>query len=112
MKLVKHQDLPELGVSHNQEIKKKTMISTGEIPGLMMFGTAIFKPGQRVDLHKHDTMTEVFFIQKGKAEFIVESKSMILEEGHCITIDAGEMHCQSNPFNEPVEWIYFGIALD
>lgn len=112
MKLVKHQELPELGISHNPEIKKKTMISAGEIPKLMMFGSAIFQPGQKVDLHKHDTMTEVFFIQKGKAEFTVETETIVLEAGHCITIEAGEMHCQSNPFPEPVEWLYFGIALD
>ncbi|NKI31125.1 cupin domain-containing protein [Croceivirga thetidis] len=112
MRLVKHQELPELGVSHNKEIKKKTMISAGEIPQLMMFGSAIFLPGQKVDLHKHDTMTEVFYIQKGKAEFTVEEKTLILEKGHCITIEAGEMHRQSNPFTKPVEWLYFGIALD
>lgn len=112
MKLVKQQELPELGVSHNAEIKKKTMISSGEISKLMMFGSAIFKPGQGVDLHKHDTMTEVFFIQKGQAEFVVEDKTMILEAGHCITIEAGELHCQRNPFNEDVEWLYFGVALD
>ena len=39
MKLVKHQELPELGVSHNPEIKKRTMISAGEIPQLMMFSS-------------------------------------------------------------------------
>lgn len=112
MKLIKHQELPELGVSHNPEIKKKTMIPSGEIPQLMMFGSAIFQPGQAVDLHKHSSMTEVFYIQKGRAKFIVEEETMILEPGHCITIEAGELHCQSNPFTEPVEWLYFGIALD
>ena len=112
MKLVKQEELPELGVSHNPDIKKKTFISAGEIPQLMMFGSVIFQPGQSVSLHKHDTMTEVFFIQKGKAEFVVEEKTMVLEPGHCITIEAGELHAQNNPFSKPVEWLYFGIALD
>ncbi|GGG39450.1 hypothetical protein GCM10011414_06020 [Croceivirga lutea] len=111
MKLVKQQELPELGVSHNPEIKKKTMISSGEIPQLMMFGSAVFKPGEEVNLHKHDTMVEVFYIQKGKAEFTVENEVLLLEPGHCITIEAGELHKQSNPFKENVEWLYFGIAI-
>lgn len=111
MKLVKQQELPELGVSHNPEIKKKTMICSGEIPKLMMFGSAVFKPGQEVDLHKHDTMVEVFYIQKGKAEFTVEEEVLLLEPGHCITIEAGEVHKQANPFNEDVEWVYFGIGI-
>lgn len=78
----------------------------------MMFGTAVFKPGQHVELHKHDTMFEVFYTQKGKAIFNVNGKDHELKEGNCITIAPGELHGQSNPFNEDVSWAYFGIATD
>lgn len=112
MKIVKTNSLPELGVSHNPEIKKKVFIGTGEIPNIMMFGSAVFTPGQFVELHKHDTMYEVFYIQKGKAEFSVNHKKIIVSPGDCITIEPGELHAQSNPFEENVEWLYFGVATN
>ncbi|KGK32276.1 cupin domain-containing protein [Cellulophaga sp. HaHa_2_95] len=112
MKLTKTTVLPELGVSHDAEIKKKVFIGKGEIPQLMMYGSAVFTPGQSVELHQHDTMFEVFYIQSGKAEFIVNSDKFTVEKGDCITIEPGELHAQNNPFDENVTWTYFGIATD
>lgn len=112
MKIVDWKGLPELGVSHDTSIKKKTLIGSGEIPQLMMFSTAVFTPGQSVELHKHDTMFEVFYIQKGKAIFEINGIEYEVNSGKCITIEPGELHRQSNPFKEEVHWIYFGIATD
>lgn len=112
MKIVDWNTLPELGVSHNPHIKKKTLITKGEIPNLMMFGTAVFKPGDKVDLHQHGTMFEVFFIQSGKVIFEVNGEKHVLSKGNCITIEPGELHAQTNPFDEDVSWSYFGISID
>jgi len=112
MKIVKTKELPEIGVSHNADIKKKVFISRNEIPQLMMFGSAVFKPQQSVETHKHDTMFEVFYITSGKAEFIINSQPHVVGAGDCITIEPGELHSQSNPFKEELHWTYFGIAID
>ena len=112
MKIVDWNLLPDLGVSHNPVIKKRTLIGTNEIPQLMMYGTAIFKPGQKVELHKHDTMYEVFLIQTGKAIFIISGNEYEVSPGNCITIEPGELHAQRNPFDTDVSWTYFGIATD
>lgn len=112
MKIVDWNTLPDLRVSHNAEIKKRTLINRGEIPKLMMYGTALFKPGQQVELHKHDTMFEVFHIQTGKAIFTISGKQYEVCSGNCITIEPGEIHGQHNPFDTDVTWIYFGIATD
>ena len=112
MKLIHTNTLPEIGTSHNDDIKKKVFIEKGIIPQLMMFGAATFTPGQAVETHKHDTMYEVFYIQSGKAEFIVNDKKMIVVPGDCITIEQGELHSMNNPFSENVTWVYFGIATD
>ena len=110
MKFTHINDLPEVGVSHNPEIKKKIIIDKGFIPSLTTFAQATFKPGQSVDTHTHETMFEVFYIEKGKAEFVVEGTKMVLEVGDSITIEPGEEHSQSNPFDEDVIWVYFGIT--
>ena len=103
MKIVDWNELPDLGVSHNPDIKKRTLIGHNEIPQLMMYGTAVFKPGQEVEIHKHDTMFEVFTIS---------GKEYEVGPGHCITIEPGELHSQRNPFDTDVTWTYFGIAID
>lgn len=112
MKIVYTNQLPEVGTSHNEDIKKKVFINKDEIPQLMMFGSATFKPGQTVETHKHDTMYEVFYIQNGKAEFIINDEKFIVNKGDCITIEQGEYHSMNNPFKKEVTWVYFGIATD
>lgn len=112
MKITHINDLPEVGVSHNLEIKKKLILDKGYIPSLTTFAQATFKPGQTVDTHAHKTMFEVFYIEKGQAEFIVEGNKMVLTAGDSITIEPDEKHSQSNPFAEDVTWLYFGISTN
>jgi len=112
MKIANIKNLPEVGVSHNPDIKKKVLIGNQEIPNLMMFGEAVFKPGQSVEKHSHDTMYEVFYISSGKAIFNVGGNELEVGVGDCITIEPKEEHFQNNPFNEDVRWLYFGIATD
>jgi len=112
MKLVKTNELPEIGTSHDEDIKKKVFLEKGFIPQLMTFSSATLKPGQSVESHKHDTMFEVFYVQSGRADFLVNDKKITLSAGDCITIEPGEMHSQNNPYNEDSVWLYFGIAID
>lgn len=112
MKIIKSDKVKITEANHQGNILKKVMIKKGEIPNLMMFSTSTFKPNQKVETHKHDTMFEVFYVQKGKAEFIINNKKYIVEASDCITVEPGELHSQSNPFDEDVTWLYFGIAVD
>lgn len=112
MKISNIKDTSEIPANHKGNILKRVLLNKGEIPHLMMFSSATFKPLQKVEAHKHDTMYEIFFIQSGKAEFIINTKKIEVSTGDCITIEPGEIHSQSNPFQEDVTWLYFGIATD
>lgn len=112
MKLIHLRDIPATGVSHNESIKKRVFLENGTIPNLTTFAQATFKPGQSVETHKHDTMFEVFYVQEGRAEFIVEGEKVLVAAGDCITINPGEKHSQKNPYSKDVTWLYFGIATD
>jgi len=112
MKLVRTSQTPEVGLSHNEDIKKKVFLEKGYIPQLMNFSSATFKPGQAVESHSHPTLFEVFYLLSGRAEFVVNQEKITLNAGDCITIEPGEEHSQHNPYNEDVVWIYFGIATD
>jgi mannose-6-phosphate isomerase-like protein (cupin superfamily) len=112
MKLVRTSQTPEVGLSHNEDIKKKVFLEKGYIPQLMNFSSATFKPGQAVESHQHLTMFEVFYLISGSADFVVNQEKITLNAGDCITIEPGEVHSQHNPYNEDVVWLYFGIATD
>lgn len=110
MKIIKTESLPLVGVSHHPEILKKVIVEKGDVPHLMTFGEATFKPGDAVDLHAHETMTEVFYITSGKAIFETEGEVKEVEKGDCIIITAGENHLQRNEGEKDVTWLYFGIS--
>lgn len=112
LKITNTDRINKIKANHQGEILKKVLIDKNEIPNLMMFSTATFKPNQKVELHKHDTMFEVFYVQSGKAEFTIDNTKHIVQKGDCITVEPGELHSQSNPFTEDVTWLYFGIAVD
>lgn len=112
MKVINSNQLPETGVSHNPEIKKKVFLENGFIPQITTFAQATFRPGQFVETHVHETMYEVFYILSGKASFIIEGEEVIAEKGMIIAIEPNEKHSQSNPFDEDVTWIYYGVAID
>lgn len=112
MKLLNIANIPEEGVSHNPEIKKRVILTKGQVPHLMMYGQAKLLPGQVVSEHAHETMDEVFTILAGKSVFVVNGEEHELKAGDTILIEHSEPHSQTNPFDEPVTWYYFGVATD
>lgn len=111
MKINTH-NLPWVGVTNEPEIKKKVFIEKGAVPKVTIFGEAVFKPGQSVDTHKHETMYEVFYITQGKAVFTIEGVETKVSEGDCIVIEENKEHSQKNPYERDARWLYFGIATD
>lgn len=112
MQLINEKNVQETGVSHHPEIMKKVFISNGTIPQITTFASAVFKPGQAVETHAHETMYEVFYILSGKAVFVIEEREIVVEQGMIVMIEPKEKHSQSNPFEEDVRWVYFGVAVD
>ena len=102
--------MPLIGVSHSPEILKKVFVEKGIVPHLMNFGEVIFKSGDAVGLHSHETMTEIFYITSGKAVFEIEGNIDEVEKGDCIIIEDGEKHLQKNISDSDVSWLYFGIS--
>ena len=47
-----------------------------------------------------------------RRSFTFKVNKIEVNKGDCITIAPGEIHWQSNPFQEDVTWLYFGIATD
>lgn len=96
MKIISLNDLPEEPVSHNPEVKKKTIIKKGTIPHLSNFGYYTFTPDQVALGHTHSDLYEIFYVESGEGVFIIDKKSQLLKQGECIVVEPGELHQVEN----------------
>ncbi|MBE9168943.1 cupin domain-containing protein [Pleurocapsales cyanobacterium LEGE 06147] len=112
MKLTNLNELPEQTVSHNPEIKKKVMLSLGDLPHLTNFSQAVFAPGQVATAHKHEDMCEVFFVEAGEGIICIENREFPLRQGTCIAVEVGESHKISNTGKTNLILTYFGLRVE
>lgn len=111
MKLVSLADLPEEGVSHNPEIRKRVLLRRGQIPHLTNFTRSVLLPNQTASPHTHPDMYEIFLVQSGTALVRINEDTYQLHPGHCLTIEPGEQHEITNPGTTELILLYFGIEV-
>jgi len=111
MKITHLNDLPQEGVSHNQNIRKQVMLHMGELPHLTNFSQARFPPGAVANGHAHPDMCEVFFIESGTGSITVNNQDYALSPGTCIAIDVGEVHELCNTGSTELVVTYFGLRV-
>ena len=112
MKVTSLQQLPIESVSHNAAIKKQVMLRMGELPHLTNFSQARFQPGQVALAHAHNDMHEVFFVEAGAGQIVVDGEAIALTPGVCVAIAPGESHEVSNPGEDELVLTYFGLEAD
>ena len=110
MKYINLDKLENKSVSHNQAIKKKTIIDNEIVPHLTNFSQAIFKPQQIANIHSHSDMWEVFYVESGKGIMIVDGQEYTLTKGTCIMVEPEESHEIINNSKEDLVINYFGIV--
>jgi len=104
-------NVPQLKVSHNPKIKKGVLVSNGEISHVTNFSQATFPPGETADAHSHSDMTEVFFIENGQGNIIVDEKIVSLQAGTCVVVEPNEIHELKNTGSTDMVVMYFGIMI-
>jgi len=109
MEYISLKNLPNQSVSHNQAIKKKTILSKGKLPHITNFSQAIFAPQQVAYLHSHDDIWEVFYVEEGKGIIKVNNQEYILEKGVCIMVEPTETHEIINNSDGDLVINYFGV---
>jgi quercetin dioxygenase-like cupin family protein len=109
MKITDLTQIPEQEVSHNPAIKKKVMLSLGDLPHLTNFSQACFAPGQVAGGHSHTDMFEVFFVESGLGNIRINGIDYQLNPGVCIAVEPGEVHEVSNTGNTDLILTYFGL---
>lgn len=109
MKYVSLDQIDDQRVSHNAAIRKKVMLTSKELPHLTQFAQAYFAPGQVADAHQHSDMHEVFFVQSGHGQIVIDGQPYRLSAGVCVTVSPGESHEVKNTGEDPLILTYFGL---
>ena len=111
MKLVKLNELPEEGVSHNARIRKRVMLENGEIGPMTQYARAVFPPGEKADAHSHVDLCEVFTVVSGCGEIRIDDVAYVFATGTTVLVDAGEEHEIINTGSTPLVVTYFGVEV-
>ena len=64
------------------------------------------------ELHAHQTMEECFFFLRGEGTYTVGDQSIKLYPGVFVRIPAGILHRLEATSEEPLEYVYFGVATE
>ena len=109
MKRVTLTDVPEEGVSHDPEIRKRVLLRGGDVPRLTNFSRAVLLPGQCARAHRHKDMSEVFLVERGEGLMRVEGAEQPLAPGVCVAVLSGEEHEIVNDGPDELVLLYFGV---
>ena len=112
MKLIKINEQTDVGVSHNEKIRKRVWVGNGVLKNMTNYSRAIFPPGEKAGSHLHDDMAEVFTCESGCGEIRVDDVGYVFTPGTTVVVDAGEVHEIINSGSEDLIVTYFGVLAD
>ncbi|MEA2068763.1 MAG: cupin domain-containing protein [Verrucomicrobiota bacterium] len=112
MKLIKINELPLKGVSHNPAIGKRVMVERGELGPVTSYARAVFPPGEKAGSHLHNDMAEVFTVESGCGEIRIDEVGYVFSVGTTVVVEPGEVHEIINSGNTDLIVTYFGVVID
>jgi len=111
MKLIKINELPEKGVSHNPRIRKREILANGELSGITNYARAVFPPGEKAGSHLHNDMAEVFLVESGCGEIRINEVAYVFVAGTAVLVEPGDVHEIVNTGKSNLVVTYFGVKL-
>lgn len=111
MKLLRLNELPEKGVSHNPRVRKREWIANGFIPGITTYSRAVFPPGEKAGSHLHNDMAEIFTVESGRGEIRIDDVGYVFAAGTTVVVEPGEVHEIINSGDTDLVVSYFGVFV-
>jgi len=102
--------VPEL-TAHGKGYKQVFLNNNDTATSITQVAYGKFLPGESCPSHVHTTMEECFYFISGAGEYVVDGKSYELKEGSFIRIPAATTHQLKALGNEPLTFVYFGVAV-
>jgi quercetin dioxygenase-like cupin family protein len=112
MKLIKINEVPEKGSSHNVRIRKREILSNGEVGPVVNYARAVFPPGEKAASHQHGDMAEVFTVESGCGEIRIDDVAYVFSAGLTFVVEPGEFHEIVNTGDTNLVVTYFGVRVD
>ena len=120
-------DLPDVQLSHgplDSAVRKRAILSPGEVPHLLGFAQAAIPRSGSVEWHVHESKYEIFTCIRGQGKFLVAAipdhnpetangtqiQETPLNPGVTVTVRPKYFHCILNTGAEDLMLSYFGIA--
>ncbi|WP_128547760.1 cupin domain-containing protein [Larkinella soli] len=97
--------------AHAQGTKQVFLRPGDSLSGLTQFAYGVFMRTDHCERHVHPTMEECFFFLKGDGRFEIGEQHIPLGKGVFVRVPAGAAHRLVATGEEPLEYIYFGIAI-
>jgi mannose-6-phosphate isomerase-like protein (cupin superfamily) len=111
MKLIRINELPDQGVSHNPRIRKRQILANGELGPITNYARAVFPPGEMAGSHLHNDMAEVFIVESGRGEIRVNDVAYVFSAGMAVVIEPGDVHEIVNSGSTDLVVTYFGVLV-
>ena len=73
-------------LSLEEDIYKFVILNNEVIPNLLLFALNKFEEAIYIKPHSHPTMSEVFYIKKGKVNFNINDDELIASEGDTVVV--------------------------
>lgn len=105
------EDLAGEPTAHLQGLKHVFLRNGESNTNLTQFAKGTFQKGEVCDWHIHPTMEEFFFFQSGEGRYLLGDEVYSLSPGVFLRIPAGVRHRLEQSGDQPLEFIYFGIAV-
>lgn len=111
MKLIRINDVPETGVSHNPKIRKRAIIGSGQVGPITQYAHAVFPPGEAAPAHVHDDMAEVFTVISGRGDIRINDVAFVFSAGMTVVVEPGDKHAIINTGARDLVLSYFGVLM-
>lgn len=120
------EDVPISNTSHHDDlgkpITKQQLLAPFVVPNVAGISVATILPGQRVEMHSHETMHEFFYVLEGGATFYVtgdtnnDGGGRPVHQGSFAHFAPPDLHgitvTQNNRNAVPLKLLLFGVTVD
>lgn len=105
------ENIKTISTKHLTGVKQVFLSNEDTESALTQFAYGVLKPGERTELHKHDSMVECFYFISGTGEYHIDDSIIEVKADTFVHIPYGINHDLANIGNEELRFVYFGIAV-
>ena len=101
-----------VATAHNQGEKFVFLNNDDTRTAITQFAFGKFLPGEECASHLHPTMEECFYFIDGEGEYVINDITYHIRPKSFLRIPANTLHALKATGNQPLTFVYFGVATN